>query len=98
MTPKEEQWLAEFNRREAKQRIRGLYRSLWFWGALAVIWLIILFSEPDNKFDFSDSLFLMVIILNGGNAIREIIRNKRIIAGEKPAAVKEQDSTESAKL
>lgn len=84
MTPKEEQWLAEYRRREAKDRIKGLYISLWFWGAFTIIWLIILFAEPEHKFNFSDSAFLMVIIFNSTNTIREIIRNKRFAAGKNP--------------
>lgn len=90
MTPKEEQWLVKYHRREAKDRIKGLYRALWFWGVFAIVWLIILFAEPEHKFNFSDSAFLMVIIFNSSNTIREIIRNKRIVAGENPEETKEQ--------
>lgn len=97
MTPKEEQWLAEYHRREAGDRIKGLYRTLWFWGVFAIIWLVLLFAEPDHKFNFSDCAFLMVIIFNSSNAVREITRNKRIVAGEKPAEPK-KDSTQSREL
>lgn len=82
MKPKEEQWLAEYRRREAKDRIKGLYISLWSWGAFTIIWLIILFTEPEEKLNFTDYTLLMVIIFSGSNALREIIRNKRIAAGE----------------
>lgn len=96
MTPNEEQWLAEYHRREAKDRIKGLYRALWSWGAIAIVWLIILITEPEYKLDFADYSLLLVIIFNCSNAVREIIRNKRIAAGEKPA--KTRESTESRKL
>lgn len=89
MTPKEEKWLAEYNRREARQRIKGLYRALALWGAFAIIWLTVLFSMPKSKFDITDSLFLMTIIVSVANIIRELIRNKRIAAdrdAEEPAS------------
>lgn len=79
----------KYHRREAKGRIKGLYRALWFWGAFAIIWLIILFAEPEDKLNFTDYTLLMVIIFNSTNTIREIIRNKRIAAGENPAETKE---------
>lgn len=80
MTPKEEKWLAEYKRQEARQRIKMLYRTLIFWGVFTIVCLIIQFSYPEEKFSFSNSLILLMIIINVGNAIREIIRNKRIAA------------------
>ncbi|MBD9138344.1 MAG: hypothetical protein EGP78_12120 [Alistipes shahii] len=81
MTPKEEKWLAEYRRREAAKTVRMQRRALWFWGALFTAWAIFgLFAEPD-KFTFTDSLLLMMIVINAGMAIRELIRNKRIAAG-----------------
>ena len=85
MTPNEEKWLVEYRQREAEDKIKGLYRALIFWSVFAIIWLTILFSMPKGKFGITDSLFLMVIIINSANVIRELIRNKRIASGEKSA-------------
>lgn len=85
MTPREEQWLAEHNRREAQNRIKWQYRALVFWGAVALIWLVIRFSEPEKEFHITDYLFILMIVINSANAIREIIRNKRI-AADRPRA------------
>ena len=93
MTPDETKWLAEHNRREARKRIKGLYRALLFWGVFAIVWLVILFSEPDKKFSLTDSLFLMTIVINGFYAVRELIRNKRIVAGNNPAETGDNDNT-----
>ena len=80
MTPRENKWLEEYRRREAAKTVRMQRRALWFWGALFTTWAIFgLFAEPD-KFTFTDSLLLMMIVINAGMAIRELIRNKRIAA------------------
>ena len=84
MTPKEEKWLAEYRRREAAEAAKMQRRALWFWGMFAVVCLAVRFSEPDKKFSFWDSLFLMMIVINVFNTVRELIRNRRIAAGEKP--------------
>lgn len=56
---------------------------------------ILLFSEPGSKFTFSDSLLLMMIVINAGMAIRELIRSKRIAAGKKNAETTGNDTEES---
>lgn len=56
-----------------------------FWGAVALIWLVIRFSEPEKGFRITDYLFIMMIVINSANAIREIIHNKRIAAGQRRA-------------
>lgn len=92
MTPKEAQWLAEYNRREAAKTVRMQRRALWLYGALFTAWAIIgLFAEPD-KFTFTDSLVLMMIVINAGTAVRELIRNKRIAAGGNPAETENDDN------
>ncbi len=84
MTPQEEKWLEEYRRREAAKTAKMQYRALWIWGVLFTVWaIILLFSEPGSKFSFSDSLLLMMIVINAGMAIRELIRSKRIAAGKK---------------
>lgn len=93
MTPDETKWLAGHNRREARERIKRLYRALLFWGVFAIVWLVILFSEPDKKFSLTDSLLLMMIVINGFYAVREHIRNKRIVAGNNPAETGNSDNT-----
>lgn len=66
-------------------------RALWFWGALFTTWAIFgLFAEPD-KFTFTDSLLLIMILVNVFNSIKELIRNKRI-AAEKNAAETSEDA------
>ena len=49
-----------------------------------------LFAEPD-KFTFTDSLLLIMILVNVFNSIKELIRNKRI-AAEKNAAETSEDA------
>ncbi|WP_418423720.1 hypothetical protein [Alistipes sp.] len=84
MTPQEEKWLEEYRRLEAAETAKMQYRALWIWGVLFAVWaIILLFSEPGSKFTFSDSLLLMMIVINAGMAIRELIRSKRIAAGKK---------------
>ena len=62
-----------------------------FWGALFTTWAIFgLFAEPD-KFTFTDSLLLIMILVNVFNSIKELIRNKRI-AAEKNAAETSEDA------
>lgn len=83
MTPRENKWLEEYRRREAAKTIRMQRRALWFWGALFTTWAIFgLFAEPD-KFTFTDSLLLIMILVNVFNSIKELIRNKRIAAEKK---------------
>lgn len=61
------------------------------WGALFTTWAIFgLFAEPD-KFTFTDSLLLIMILVNVFNSIKELIRNKRI-AAEKNAADTSEDA------
>ena len=85
MTPRENKWLEDYRRREAANTGRIQRRALWFWGALFTTWAIFgLFAEPD-KFTFTDSLLLIMILVNVFNSIKELIRNKRI-AAEKNAA------------
>lgn len=84
MTPQEEKWLEEYRRRKAVETAKMQYRVLWICGVLFAVWaIILLFSEPGSKFTFSDSLLLMMIVINAGMAIRELIRSKRIAAGKK---------------
>ena len=86
-----EKWLAEYRRREAAKTVRMQRRALWFWGALFTTWAIFgLFAEPD-KFTFTDSLLLIMILVNVFNSIKELIRNKRI-AAEKNAAETSEDA------
>ena len=86
-----EKWLAEYRRREAAKTVRMQRRALWFWGALFTAWAIFgLFAEPD-KFTFTDSLLLIMILVNVFNSIKELIRNKRI-AAEKNAAETSEDA------
>ena len=60
-------------------------------GALFTTWAIFgLFAEPD-KFTFTDSLLLIMILVNVFNSIKELIRNKRI-AAEKNAAETSEDA------
>lgn len=95
MTPEEDKWLAEYRRREAADAAKMQCRALWFWGVLFTVWVIFrLFSEPDNKFSFSDSLLLMMIVINAGIALRALIRNRRIAAGKKSAETKNSDTAE----
>ena len=55
------------------------------------LWAIFgLFAEPD-KFTFTDSLLLIMILVNVFNSIKELIRNKRI-AAEKNAAETSEDA------
>lgn len=56
---------------------------------------ILLFSEPGSKFTFSDSLLLMMIVINAGMAIRELIRSKRIAVGKKNVETTDNDTDES---
>ena len=82
MTPRENKWLEEYRRREAAKTV---------WGALFTTWAIFgLFAEPD-KFTFTDSLLLIMILVNVFNSIKELIRNKRI-AAEKKAAETSEDA------
>lgn len=95
MTPKEEKWLAEYRRREAAEAAKMQRRALWFWGMLFTAWAVIgLFQKPESRFSFSDSLLLMTIIINAGTTIRELIRNRRIAAGEKSAETTDNDTAE----
>lgn len=94
MTPKEEQWLAEYHRQEARQRVKRYCIILGFWCVIAVIWLIYLFWEPDRRFSFIDSLFLMTILINGVNAVKEILDGKRIASGRKSAASADRHRTD----
>ena len=85
MTPRENKWLEDYRRREAAKTV------LWCWGALFTTWAIFgLFAEPD-KFTFTDSLLLIMILVNVFNSIKELIRNKRI-AAEKNAAETSEDA------
>ena len=65
-------------------------------GALVLGWLFTtwaifgLFAEPD-KFTFTDSLLLIMILVNVFNSIKELIRNKRI-AAEKNAVETSEDA------
>ncbi|CBK64933.1 MULTISPECIES: hypothetical protein [Alistipes] len=91
MTPRENKWLEDYRRREAAKTVRMQRRALWFWGALFTTWAIFgLFAEPD-KFTFTDSLLLIMILVNVFNSIKELIRNKRI-AAEKNAAETSEDA------
>ena len=63
-------------------------------GTLDLRAIILLFSESDSKFTFSDSLLLMTIVINAGMAIRELIRSKRITAGKKSAETTGNDTAE----
>ena len=84
MTPRENKWLEDYRRREAAKTVRMQRRALWFWGALFTTWAIFgLFAEPD-KFTFTDSLLLIMILVNVFNSIKELIRNKRIAAEKRP--------------
>ena len=85
MTPRENKWLEDYRRREAAKTVRMQRRALWFWGAIFG-----LFAEPD-KFTFTDSLLLIMILVNVFNSIKELIRNKRI-AAEKNAAETSEDA------
>ncbi len=63
---------------------------------LFAVWaIILLFSEPGSKFTFSDSLLLMMIVINAGISIRELIRNKRIAAGKKNVETTDNNTEES---
>ena len=93
MTSQEEKWLTEYNRREAAHRIKGLYRALVLWGLFTIVCLAVRLSEPDKKFSFWDSLFLMMIVINVFYTIRELVRNKRIVAGGNPAETEDDDNT-----
>lgn len=74
MTPRENKWLEDYRRREAAKTVRMQRRALWFWGALFTTWAIFgLFAEPD-KFTFTDSLLLIMILVNVFNSIKELIR------------------------
>ena len=96
MTPQEEKWLEEYRRLEAAETAKMQYRALWIWGVLFAVWaIILLFSEPGSKFTFSDSLLLMMIVINAGMAIRELIRSKRIAAGKKNVETTDNDTDES---
>lgn len=93
MTPQEEKWLEEYRRRKAAETAKMQSRVLWICGVLFAVWaIILLFSESDSKFTFSDSLLLMTIVINAGMAIRELIRSKRIIAGKKNAETTGNDT------
>lgn len=83
MTPKEEEWLARYCLQEARASIKRLYRALGFWGMLMICYLAVLLATPDEKFTLAQSGILMVIILNGGNIIRELVRNRRIVNGKR---------------
>lgn len=91
MTPRENKWLEDYRGREAAKTVRMQRRALWFWGALFTTWAIFgLCAEPD-KFTFTDSLLLIMILVNVFNSIKELIRNKRI-AAEKKAAETSEDA------
>ena len=96
MTPQEEKWLEEYRRREAAETSKMQYRALWIWGVLFAVWaIILLFSEPGSKFTFSDSLLLMMIVINADMAIRELIRSKRIATGKKDVETTDNNTEES---
>lgn len=83
MTPKEEQWLAEYHRQEAQKQAKRGYLALGCWCLLAIAWLICLFTAPDRKFSFTDSLFLITIIINCAAAVKQVMKGRRIAAGRK---------------
>lgn len=83
MTPRENKWLEEYRRREAAKTVR-MQRGRFGSGVrYSQDWAIFgLFAEPD-KFTFTDSLLLIMILVNVFNSIKELIRNKRIAAEKK---------------
>ena len=83
MTPNEEQWLAEYHRQEAQKQAKRGYLALGCWCLLAIAWLICLFTEHDRKFSFTDSLFLITIVINCTAAVKQVMEGRRIAAGRK---------------
>lgn len=83
MTTKEEQWLAEYHRQEAQKQAKQGYLALGFWCLFAIAWLICLFTAPDRKFSFMDSLLLITIVSNGATAVKQVMSGRRITAGRK---------------
>lgn len=85
MASNEENWRLEYRRQQARERIRGLKRALWLWALFAVVCLTIKLSYyHGERLSFTDFLILMMIVINVGNTVRELVLIRRILTGRNP--------------